>query len=203
MRALVLLALAGCNVPAVDYIVTDASIPSTKFRQGLDGYGGTLDTIIDSINDVSRGGEFALQWTTTNSTHALLRFDGIFDRLAPSVTILDAVLELRVVSPGSPSGMLYEITTDWDESVTYLTFGATPGVQPGEDRTSQQIATVDGDTVGVTTVRVGASLSRWKANPALNKGWVFIPNDAADVSVASSENAAEADRPALTVVYSE
>jgi hypothetical protein len=202
-RALVLALVAGCNVPAVDYILTDASRPSTRFRQGVDGYVGTLDTNIDAVNDVSRGGEIFLEWSTNNSRHALLRFDGIFDRLGPSVTLDDAILVLRVTAPGSPSGMLYEIIRDWDESTTYQTFGPNQGVQAGEDRAAQQIGIVDGSVPGTTSINVSASISRWKANPALNKGWVLVPADASTVAVASSEGPSEEDRPMLIVYYTE
>lgn len=200
----VALAVVGCNVPEVDYIVTDGALPSTTFRDGLDGYGGTQDTFIDSMAPMTaQGASQSLQWTTSNNTHALLRFDGIMDRIPATATIRDALLELYIVTPGSPSGMLFEIVGNWDESTTYNTFGATPGVQPSEDRTTQQIGIINGGAVGAASFHVGASVSRWKQNPALNKGWVFIPNDGSLVVVRSRESPIEDQRPGLTVIYSE
>ena len=113
------LCLVGCNVPAVDYLVTDAGQPSTTFRQGLDGYNGTQDTFIDMVQSSTNFGDaINLRWTSENNVHALLRFDGIMDRIPPNATIRDALLVLYVISAGSPSGMLYEITGNWTEATT-------------------------------------------------------------------------------------
>ncbi|MFN0250771.1 MAG: hypothetical protein ACKV2T_28080 [Kofleriaceae bacterium] len=199
---LALVLVAGCNVPAVDYIVTDSALPTTTFRWGLDGYNGTLDTTIDTMSG-PRGSDVTLAWTTTNDTHTLIRFDGIFDRLGTSFTVRDAILELNVLGAGSPSGMVYELVGNWNVGTTYNTLGGTPGVQPGEDRSMQQVGLIDGGAQGVTSIRVGASISRWKTNPALNLGWVIIPNDAGTVTVASSDNLSESIRPSLTIIYSE
>lgn len=204
MRLALAFVLVGCNVPAVDYLVVDAAPPMTTFRDGLDGYGGTQDTFISMATPVtSYGTSQNLLWSMTNNQHTLLRFDGIMDRIPPTATIRDALLELYVLEAGSTSGMLYEIVGNWDESTTYNTFGATPGVQPSEDRTTQQIGLIDGSATGATSFHVGSSISRWKQNPALNKGWVFIPNDAATVSICSSEHPIAAQRPALTILYTE
>jgi hypothetical protein len=202
--ALGALVVTGCNVPAVDYLVADAGLPSTTFRQGLDGYNGTQDTFIDMAQSSTNFGDaINLRWTLENNVHTLLRFDGIMDRIPPNATIRDALLEIYVINAGSPSGMLYEITGNWTESTTYSTFGATPGVQAGEDRTSMQIGIISGAAMGAASFHVGASISRWKQNPTLNKGWVFIPNDINRVDIASSENPTQLYRPALTIVYTE
>jgi hypothetical protein len=79
--------------------------------------------------------------------------------------------------------------------------GATPGVSAGEDRTSQQIGIINGSMPGPISIHVGASLQRWVNNPSGNKGWVFIPNDAGGVRVASSEATNVMQRPMLTVTF--
>jgi len=198
----VAVAAVGCDVPEVDYIVADAAFPSVDLRQGIDGYAGTVDTYIDSMSpNVPQGSSDNLLWSTSFNAHALLRFENLTDHIPQGSTVRDALLYIYVVTPGSPSGMLYEVTSNWDESTTYNTFGATPGVSI-EDRTAVQIGTINGETTGIVSFHVGASLQRWTQNPSLNKGWVFIPNDSASVRIGSSERAIEEQRPGLRVTLS-
>ena len=202
-RALVAIILAACNVPAVDYLPTDAGLPMTTFRNGLDGYTGTQDTFIDAAQPMTGFGDaINLRWSEENSAHTLLQFNGIMDRIPANATIRDALLELYILDAGSPSGMLFEITGTWTEATTYNTFGPTPGVQRPEDRGSALVGFINGATAGANTFHVGTSIQKWRANPALNKGWVFVPNDIETVDVASSEHPVEIQRPSLTIMYS-
>lgn len=199
-----LVSLAGCDVPEVTYIVTDAAFPSVALREGQDGYTGTVDTYIESMTPTAtHGTEQELRWGMTNNTHMLIRFDNIFpDRIPMGATIRDAILELTISTQGSTAGMLYESVQSWDESTTYNTFGPNAGVGV-EDRGTQQIGLVDGSPSGTTSIHVGVSLQKWAQDPTMNRGWILLPNDAAAVAVRSSETNNIDLRPTLIIVYAE
>lgn len=195
-------ALAACDVPQVDYLLTDAGASVVMLRDGVDGYMGTRDTFISGgMPTTSFGMLEMLQWTTSPESYTLIRFEGIQAAVPAGSVIEDAVLELNVISNGSPSAMLYELGTTWSETTTYNTLGPTAGVTAPEDRPGPQIGLVNGSAAGMTTIRVGASVVRWLQNPNANQGWVITPNDAGIVRVASRESTNVQIRPALRIVY--
>lgn len=194
--------VAACDVPQVDYLLTDAGASVVTLRDGVDGYAGTRDTFISGgMPTTSFGMLDMLQWTTTPDSSALIRFEEIQAAVPAGSVIEDAVLELNVIGNGSPSAMLYELATTWSETTTFNTLGPNPGVTTPEDRTGQQIGLVNGSAAGMTTIRVGASVVRWLQNPNANRGWVILPNDAGIVRVASRESTNVQIRPALRIVY--
>lgn len=197
---LALVMLGACNVPEVDYIAIDGgNSNSMVLRQGEAGYMGTQDTYISTVPVPGHGADLDMRWSTTDNQYSLIRFDGL-DRIPAGSTIRDALLEIYVLDAGSPSGMIYEVTSSWDESTTYDTFGPNPGVTT-EDRSAAQLGIVDGSAVGVVSIHVGPSITRWLQTPSLNKGWLFIPNDASLVRIASSEVTNPIQRPTLTVLF--
>jgi hypothetical protein len=206
--ALVLAVVAGCNsllgiedLSLVDAPPIDANA-TFVVREGMAGYAMTQDTFITAIAPAAVHAEDPdLQWSSTNDIHAMLRFDDLFGTggIPAGATIRTATLEVEVLEAGSPSGRLYEAAVDWNETTTYNTMGTIVGVT-GEDRGVQLPGTLDGSVIGKASLNVTISLQRWAMNPALNKGWIFVPAmDGLLVRIASSEDADEARRPTLTV----
>ncbi len=202
------LAVGGCNslLGIEDLTLVDAVPPDARttyiVREGVAGYALTKDTFItDAAATTSHADDVDLQWNVTNNIHALLRFDDLFGTggIPPGAMIQMATLEVEVLEAGSPSGQLYEAKVDWDETTTYSTMGAIAGVS-GEDRSFQVPGVLDGSMVGKATINVTQSLTRWAADPAMNKGWIFVPAaDALLVRIASSDDPVEEHRPKLTV----
>ena len=186
---------------------TDAA--TLVFQHGASGYAGTVDTFLkQSAGGSSQGGLLVVEWDGSDGSPAgpnigLVRFDNIFGVLAgqiqPGDTITSATFTYVVNNPGN-SANVSEVLVDWNESVTYNTFGGDPGVQG--DEISTQFTTADGAS-GTRTIDVTGSLVAWKANPSLNKGWIFQPSGDDGVEFRSREHGTVSERPKLTVVVNE
>ena len=201
-----LLLVAGCNslLGIDDFTLVDAAQgidAQTTYvvREGLNGYALTQDTYIETTADAAHGEEPDLHWTTTGTTHLLLRFDDLFGAggIPIGATIQTATLQLTVIEAGSGMGRLYESAVDWTEATTSSTFGPMPGVT-FDDR-GTQLDLFDATQLGTASINVTTSLQRWRANPANNRGWLLVPAEAALARVGSSENTIDAQRPTLTV----
>ena len=113
-------------------------------------------------------------------------------------TIQSATLSY-VVSDTGNAASLHEVVVAWAESVTYNTFGGTPGVQANEY--GALVGTAGGAATGPQSVDVTASLAAWAQNPAANRGWIFRPTGTNGVDFRSSEYGTVSQRPSLTVRY--
>ncbi len=204
---------AGCGRvnfdPLGDGAIADGLPITLVFRDGLDGYTGTVDTYLDlGAPDADRHLVETFLWhddtpTTSSQQHGLLRFDAIFGpgAIPAGATIRSAELALVIFDAcGGSAGSVSETTREWASTVTWNTFGPTPGVQPDDLRTTVAAAPMlDGRNV----VDVTASLAAWAADPTRNNGWIFSPfamnGDACGVR--SSEVIDELSRPELTVTF--
>ena len=153
------------------------------FQQGVDGYQGAVDTYID---EGSADQEHALSETlridsdtpsgSGNTTQALLRFDSIFGsgpgQLPAGIDIERAWLELNTTNSGDGASV-HRMLVPWSEGDTWDSFGL-EGVEAGEEAAAAAEATVTG--MGrPAEVEVTGSLRLWAVDPALNKGWAFLP----------------------------
>ncbi len=154
------------------------------FRQGLNGYTGTIDTHIrQSDPATSFGAAETLIWDTNDppptgaDTFALLRFADIIGdnagQIPPGAGIVSATLSYEVLS-GTRHATMLEVLVDWDESTTYDTFGPAPGVQ-ALDRASEITATawVTGSAINLWDLNVRQSIVHWVDDPTANRGWIF------------------------------
>ena len=98
------------------------------------------------------------------------------------------------------TGDVREVLIPWDETVTYNTFGTTPGAQPG-DYGAQQVASAPGGSIGSYSIDVTSSLQKWAADPALNRGWIILWTAGNSVEASSSEAATVSNRPKLSVLF--
>lgn len=200
-----LLAATGCNslLGIEDLTLIDAPPTDAQslfiVREGSAGYAMTQDTYItDAMATTALGDAVDLQWTTTNNTHALLRFDDLFGSGGiPAGTIRSATLDVFVLEAGSGGGRLYESAVDWSEATTYNTFGPAAGVT-ADDR-GTQVGTIAASVTGLVSINVTTSLGRWATTPASNRGWIIVPADSSLVRIASSDDPDESHRPTLTI----
>lgn len=207
--AVVLALVAGCNsllgiedLTLVDAVPADART-LYEVREGVDGYTLTKDTyILDTEPTGNHGSDSDLLWTTTNNTHALIRFDDLFvSGGIPRGAIQSATLEIEVLEAGSPNGLIYEVKSTWDEDSGYNDLGMVVGVSAEDLRV--QVGTVNASVVGKVMINVRSSVERWIADPMTNVGWIFVPVDTATVRIASKNHPDVMRRPKLTVVVAE
>lgn len=172
---------------------------SVSFQQGVSGYGDGHDTYIDSGSpNATRGMDSRLRYRV-GARWALIWFDGIFatGQVPAGATIQTAQLTVEV-DQANCAADLVETTVPWDETVTYNTFGPSPGVDTAD--LGATVATV-AQMQGAQTLNVTASVSAWSADPATNHGWILVPGAGADSQISSNEDGVPSSRPHLVVVF--
>ncbi|MFQ6026838.1 MAG: phytase, partial [Dehalococcoidia bacterium] len=178
---------------------------TVSFQEGMNSYSGMVDTFLfETEPDTPQGANNVVEWDAGNGSDqiSLFRFDNIFGagagQIPPGAAINSATFTYNVNNVGNP-GQVNEVAIDWNEAVTYNSFGGTPGVQAGELGVS--LGTATGDLVGLHSFNVTASLAAWVGNPGGNRGWIVQPTGSNGVQFRSRENIIIADRPILTVEY--
>jgi len=201
---------ANCTYKNVGGIVT------TTFQGGVDGYDGAVDSYIKESDPTSSFGNLeSVKWNTDDpwgtgqNTYGLFRFDDIFGdgvgQIPLDAGIVSATFSYKE-SVGDKGGPMQELTIDWDETITYDTFGYYPGVQ-WNDRTSMLIGQAWLGTAHWTLtpreVNVRESVLRWQEDPTTNKGWIVEAYGSSSYGdIYSSEYSADPTlRPKLEVVY--
>ncbi len=182
---------------------------TVTFRNGVNGYTGTVDTFLRAEQPTtSQGANQELQWDLEESganspQFALVRFDGIFGngagQIPSGIFVTSAALTYTVFEAGDGSDV-NEAAVTWDETSTYNNFGGEAGVQPDEYGT--YVDSTVGNPVGTYSIDVTSSVAAWVSNPSLNRGWVFRPLGTDGVDARSSEYTTVANRPLLSVTYS-
>lgn len=187
--------------------VSGVAASTVTFRQGIDGYSGTVDTYIREAAPSTSHDGASFEWDGSdpvgNENFGLIRFDDIIGtdpgQIPPDTIIHSATLTYYVYDIGDPADV-NEVSIDWSETVTYNGFGGAAGVQP-EDY-GAYVGSASGNT-GAQSIDVTASLAAWASDPSSNHGWIFRPTSGGGVEVRSSEyNGVIGQRPFLTVEYS-
>ena len=162
------------------------------FQQGLNGYTGTVDTMLSGYYLYSSYGNAASinidgdDWGYP--IQGLVRFDDIFGsqtgQIALDATINSAVLELEVFDPGS-SLVVYDMLQNWSNTTTWYSFKN--GIQVGAETASISTASTSAISSGTLQIDVTASLQAWQQDPTSNKGWAFLPTGTDGVDFYSAE----------------
>lgn len=187
---------------AIDTVDAHLTPRTLRFREGLDGYAGTLDNYISDNVPGPHGAEDVFIWDrVSDEEHALLQFTGVFGtnpaQVPPGSTIVAASLRIVIVEPTASVGIMREVAIAWDEATMWSAFGSTAGVQPEDVGVTRGPA----PTTGASMIDVTASVAAWSADPAANHGWLFSPGGDDGCDVASSEATAEVQRPTLEITY--
>jgi hypothetical protein len=196
---------AGRGDAAIDAQPVDGAVDANPkeetlvFVQGSNGYSGAFDTYISQGSPTSSyPNDTGLRFRGTDRW-ALIEFDGILggSGIPTGATIISATLTVYFQNP-NPS-LVNEVSIPWSSTVTYDTFGGSPGVQAGDVG-----ALVDnaGSVTGAHDYDVTASISRWQAGTTNNYGWMFAADGGGggDGIIRSCEDANN-QRPKLTVTY--
>jgi hypothetical protein len=177
------------------------------FREGLDGYSGTVDTYLDLANpDADHHLETTARWhddvpVTQSQQHALLYFDLFLGSkvIPPGSTIRSAMLRIVIVQACvDPAGTVREIAIDWGTTTNWNTFGAMAGVQAADVRGPTLPAPT---ALGAHVLDVSAAVAAWTADPSRNNGWIIspAPMNGNGCSMATNDDGEPANRPELTV----
>ncbi len=175
---------------------------TVNFRDGVNGYNGTVDTYIDNTNpNSSFGGSTGLLWDRSPAEYTtFIRFDNLFvsqgGPIPDNSFIVSATLTYYVYNPGNDAAVS-EVLTFWDNSLTWSQFNFNNDV-------GTFVGSAESGTVNIfQSIDVIASLTSWSSNPSLNHGWIFqfTGDDGSDVY--SSEWTTVSQRPQLTAVYSD
>jgi hypothetical protein len=182
------------------------STDSVAFRQGSDGYTGTVDTYVRAAEPTANNATAATLGVDTSDpegsgqdVHALVRFDDIVGtgagQLPPDADVVEASLTLETTNRGDEA-TVHRMLEPWDDDDTWNDFGG--GVQAdGTEARSTSVATANPDSTGPTTVDVTASVQAWLGG-ASNYGWAFLPTGGDGWDFSSAEGS---DPPSLTVRY--
>jgi hypothetical protein len=192
------------------------------FQEGVNGYTGTLDTMVRSNETAGSGDSRDTAYGTLDyvsvdgddgspgakPNHGLIRFDNLFGNGAGQIkagdTILSASLRLVVDNPGS--GMsVYDMLTTWSEASTWNSLGN--GIQTDSvEAASAALFTIGANNssenvpTGVLNIDVTTSLRAMQGG-ATRFGWAMIPfaGGTNGIDFHSSEYETPAVRPLLTV----
>lgn len=191
-----------------------------QFRDGMDGYEGTVDTFINSGTSSAtiNGSTDWIEWDgaeNSGSSYGLLRFDDVFgdqpNQVPFGTYITRAQLYMTVQDAGS-IGEFHEIhpgtesePTNFDEiSTTLATFGNGYEPRDGIDYADDVVEIIEG-VRGLQKMDMTPTIQKY-SDGAANLGWIIVPTGNNGVEVISSERADElvgGDPVKLTVIIDE
>jgi len=219
---LLCLAAGGTSTARAETLLLPAAADATLYEVAV----GDMETAN------SRGEHlFAGRIATSERRRALLRFD--LSAVPAGATITSAQLSLSLTRDppnGTPITMrLVPVTAAWSEGPTdagspggngvlasagdptwtQRAFPATPWLAPGGDFVDVASASTQVNTVARYQWGPGAGMTAqiqaWLDQPAINRGWLLIADEAAGNTTArrfaSRESATPADRPELRIEY--
>ncbi|NQU23768.1 MAG: lamin tail domain-containing protein, partial [Candidatus Nealsonbacteria bacterium] len=180
-----------------------------SFRQGSDGYTGTVDTDINGDNPTATNGSADSVNVDGEDggdpVHGLLRFDDIFGtgdgQVDPADEISSATLLLNVINTGGDFA-LHRMLGTWADTATWNSF-ASNGIQANGIEAVAVADTVADVSSGWISIDVTASILAWQGAPATNYGWAMLPDGTDGVDFDSSENSTPADRPELRITLND
>ena len=180
---------------------------TVTFKQGVNGYTGTVDTMLRQDAPDSRSGTATAlnldtddPGTTAHWSEALLRFDNLVgtgaNQMALGAHVLSATLNLQTTDTGD-GGEFHRMLQTWSNNDTWNTL--INGIQADGTDALTQIDASTGrvGSVGLTQVDVTSSVQAW-ADGAANHGWAVLPLGTDGWRFGSAEYTTP---PTLTVVF--
>ena len=182
------------------------------FQEGVNGYNGTVDTIIQSdYSSNNSNNETTLEIDSSPDWGGLIEWD--LSSLNPAAIVTGSSVTLEVLNVSPDDYFMYQMLRDWTGGgATWLTSGVSPwgiaGVlDTSTDRTSTSVGAVGLPTLGTQTVSLNATgvqmVQDWIDGTDPNHG-ITIQNYGGSgngVDFASSEYANVSQRPKLSVTY--
>ncbi|MDH3292758.1 MAG: CSLREA domain-containing protein [Acidimicrobiia bacterium] len=187
-------------------------VPTTTvtFRQGENGYTGTVDTWISSnVPNQDNSADVLLQIDDSPVQHGLIRFDDIIGpgagQIPTGATILsaDLIFEASDPSTADASLYLYRVLRSWVETDTWnslLSGISTDNVEANSVPDTVHTGGLDLINTPITVGGLEAAVQAWVDGDA-NRGWLLTLDQGNGWDARSSENADVAGRPRLEVTY--
>lgn len=200
--------------PALQIEWLPTGLQSASFRDGVDGYLGTVDTQLNSAAPDDDLSAVETLFIDSPTTQVLIRFDDIIGfgagQIPPNAEILSA--RLRTASSTSNAqgdgARFYPMLIDWSDTDTFNTLDggvSTDGIEAASDFTSfagdaSRDPNVQG---GFHDWDVAADLQAWADGDRSNFGWLFEPwvSGTDGWGIQSSDATIEAERPRLEVFF--
>jgi len=204
-----------------------ASTASIEFRQGQNGYVGTVDTRLQQDNPNSDNSSTTALFSDYNSfdpenlsqylddqSQVLIRFDQIvgqeISKIPKGSLVHGAVLTLVSNTSDAPGdgGQLFAMRQPWASNASWNSFSS--GVQANGIEANIAPSAVAGNATGTARVEGGWNLfdvtrdvQSWINAPAENNGWAILPwlNGSNGWAIQSSESQLVRERPQLSVFY--
>jgi|GEM_PF-2920496 len=172
-----------------------AALQQATFQENVDGYVGTVDTMLQQLSGGAGSGHDADHSSAAElsvddddpigsggDSQVLLRFDSIFGNGTGQIplgsTILSATVTVQVTNPGSGLS-IHRMLSNWTETDTWNTLAN--GVQANGVEASAAVDLSIGAGNNATNISTGtraldvtASVQAWSAG-ADNNGWVLLP----------------------------
>lgn len=183
---------------------------TVSFRQGANGYTGTVDTMLKEAKPTLAFGNAIVITPDADSgarVQGLLAFNNLFGtgpgQVPVGATILSATLTLQTSNSSPNAGTLYNMLTDWNASSTWSNEGS--GIQVGTEASTSGSVALGAGVVGAQSYDVTASLQSWlaagstsSAQNAANLGWLLQPGSTDDWNFGSANGSF---KPSLVVSY--
>lgn len=164
---------------------------TTVFRNGLNGYAGTVSKSIRADLSAPNADRLGVDFSITNpgdQEQSLLKFQDLFGNAAGQIPADAQILEAKLVfhtigsNASGDGGTLHRMTAAWDGSATWDAVLGGDGVTLGVDAMSGTSAVFGDPTLldpniryGFTSADVTADLKAWIAG-GTNEGWAFLPH---------------------------
>ena len=203
---------AAANVKSIaGAFTTDPTVTHLAFRQGVDGYAGTKDTL---LRQAAAGSSYATAGALgvdldddaasgNQQAQSLIRFDNVVgaNAIPADAAILSAKLTLYTTNPSTNAVEVHPMLANWSDSATWTSTGG--GFKADGVKAAIASDFTFAPALGTNAVHfdVSDSLQRWVSGKATNNGWVLLPTGADGFGFVSSEGTTVAQRPMLDVAY--
>ena len=192
-----------------------AAPTTVSFQQGVNGYAGTTDaTIRGDLPFFNSGSGVWLQLDGNPDISSLINWD--ISSIPTTAVVESASITLNSITTTAQDYEIYELLKPWVESQVNWdqtaagTDWEVSGARGATDRGSAVLGSVIFTTAGFVTVELNAAgialVQSWITAPAANNGIViqdYSTNDFAGAFIYSSEAFTAANRPILTVTYTD
>jgi hypothetical protein len=180
-------------------------MPTVSFQQGVNGYTGTADTMIQQATPTTAYGtstKLSTDTGTNANVQTLLTFDGLFGtgpgQIPLGATITSATLTLQTTNGSAQGASLHRMLTNWTGVPTWTWDSFNNGIQfDGTEAVAAADVSTGAVIAGSRDLNVTNSLQAW-SNGAANYGWAFKAGGTDGWDFYSAQGAT---KPKLTVTY--
>lgn len=197
--------------PQLSVRILAPGVQRATFKNGVNGYSGTLDTQLaqsEPTTSFGNAASFSVDSDDPNGSgsdnHILIQFQGVIGAesgqvpAGSNVVINKAFLVVEAFDVGDGASV-HRVLQAWDESATWSgSFGANGIQTTGIEAVAQEDSLASGAT-GRVEIDVTASVQAWASDSAENHGWALLPRGGNGWDFRSSEGT---NPPELRVYYS-